>query len=45
MARAGRTYQEIAKNEMKAVIMSTPAISDGVVIVRTLDHVYGIGEK
>jgi outer membrane protein assembly factor BamB len=45
VARAGRTYQEIAKNEMKAVIMSTPAISDGVVIVRTLDHVYGIGEK
>ncbi len=27
------------------VIMSTPAISDGVLIVRTLDHVYGIGEK
>jgi hypothetical protein len=25
--------------------MSTPAISDGVVIVRTLNHVYGIGEK
>jgi outer membrane protein assembly factor BamB len=45
VARAGRTYQEIAKNEMKDVIMSTPAISDGVVIVRTLNHVYGIGEK
>ena len=45
MARAGRTYQEIAKNEMKEVIMSTPAISDGVMIVRTLGHVYGIGQK
>jgi outer membrane protein assembly factor BamB len=45
VARAGRTYQEIAKNEMKEVIMSTPAISDGVVIVRTLNHVYGIGQK
>ena len=45
VARAGRTYQEIAKNEMKEVIMSTPAISDGVVIVRTLGHVYGIGPK
>jgi len=45
VVRAGRTYQEIAKNEMKAVIMSTPAISDGVLIVRTLDHVYGIGPK
>ena len=45
VARAGRTYQEIAKNEMKEVIMSTPAISDGVVVVRTLGHVYGIGQK
>ena len=45
VARAGRTYQELAKNEMKEMIMSTPAISDGVIIVRTLNHVYGIGEK
>jgi PQQ-like domain/Ankyrin repeats (many copies) len=45
VARAGRTYQEIAKNEMKEVIMSTPAISDRFIIVRTLGHVYGIGER
>ena len=45
VARAGRTYQEIAKNEMKEVIMSTPAISGGVIVVRTLNHVYGIGQK
>ena len=45
VVRAGRTYQEIAKNEMKEVIMSTPAISDGVMVVRTLNHVYGIGQK
>lgn len=44
VARAGRTYQELAKNQMKEVIMSTPAISDGFIIVRTLGHVYGIGE-
>ncbi|CAN5851790.1 hypothetical protein BH18ACI5_BH18ACI5_01900 [soil metagenome] len=44
VARAGRTYQELAKNSMKEIIMSTPAISDGVVIVRTLNHVYGIGQ-
>ncbi|HMF61024.1 MAG TPA: PQQ-binding-like beta-propeller repeat protein, partial [Vicinamibacterales bacterium] len=42
---AGRKYEEIAKNSMKEVIMSTPAISDGLIIVRTLGHVYGIGEK
>jgi len=27
------------------VIMSTPAISDGVMVVRRLGHVYGIGQK
>jgi outer membrane protein assembly factor BamB len=45
VVKAGRTFQEIAKNEMKEVVMSTPAISDGVLIVRTLGHVYGLGEK
>jgi hypothetical protein len=44
VARAGRKYEEIAKNQMKEVIMSTPAISDGLVVVRTIGHVYGIGE-
>ena len=45
VVRAGRTFEELATNEMKEVIMSTPAISDGVIVVRTLEHVYGIGEK
>jgi Ankyrin repeats (3 copies)/PQQ-like domain len=44
VARAGRQYEELAKNSMKEVIMSTPAISDGLIVVRTLGHVYGIGE-
>jgi hypothetical protein len=26
------------------VIMATPAISDGLIVVRTLGHVYGIGQ-
>ena len=42
VARAGRRYEELAKNQMKEVIMSTPAISDGLIVVRTLGHVYGI---
>ncbi len=45
VVRAGRTFQELAKNEMKEVILSTPAISDGLIVIRTLDHVYAIGEK
>jgi outer membrane protein assembly factor BamB len=45
VARAGTKYEEISKNPMKEVIMSTPAISGGVFIVRTLGHVYGIAEN
>ena len=45
VVRAGRRYEEIAKNSMKEVIMSTPAISDGTIVMRTLGHVYGIGSK
>jgi outer membrane protein assembly factor BamB len=33
----------VAKNDMKEVIMATPAISDGLIVVRTLGHLYGIG--
>ena len=35
---------QIAKNDMKEVIMATPAISDGLIIMRTLGHLYGIGQ-
>ena len=40
-AAAGLT--QVAKNDMKEVIMATPAISDGLIVVRTLGHLYGIG--
>ncbi|MBA2305318.1 MAG: PQQ-binding-like beta-propeller repeat protein, partial [Acidobacteria bacterium] len=45
VVRAGPKYEELAKNQMKEVIMSTPAISDGLIVIRTLGHVYGIGGK
>ena len=38
------TLDPIAKNQMKEVIMATPAISDGLIVVRTLGHLYGIGK-
>ena len=44
VVRAGAEYEELARNEMDEVCMSTPAISDGVLIVRTRKHVYGLGE-
>ena len=42
VVRSGRTYEELAKNEMKEVIVGTPAVSDGFIIIRTLGHVYGV---
>jgi outer membrane protein assembly factor BamB len=44
VVRAGRSYEELAKNELKEVVMGTPAISDGVLVIRTLGRVYGIGQ-
>ena len=42
--QAGRQYVELAKNPMNEVIMASPAISDGLIIIRTLGHVWGIGQ-
>ncbi len=41
---AGPGLTQIAKNDMKEVIMATPAIADGLIVVRTLGHLYGIGQ-
>ncbi|MBI4474902.1 MAG: PQQ-binding-like beta-propeller repeat protein [Acidobacteria bacterium] len=42
--KAGREYIQLAKHEMNEVIMATPALSNGVIVIRTLHHVYGIGQ-
>jgi outer membrane protein assembly factor BamB len=41
--QAGREYVELAKNPMAEIMMASPAISNGLVIIRTLGHVWGIG--
>ncbi|HEX4997848.1 MAG TPA: PQQ-binding-like beta-propeller repeat protein [Terriglobia bacterium] len=43
--RAGRTYEEITRNAMPDPITATPAISDGLLVIRTIRSVYGIGSK
>jgi hypothetical protein len=35
---------QIAKNDIKEVIMGTPAISDGLIVIRTMGHLYGVGQ-
>jgi outer membrane protein assembly factor BamB len=44
VVRAGREYVELGKYPMNEVIMASPAISDGLLIIRTLGHVWAIGK-
>jgi outer membrane protein assembly factor BamB len=42
--RAGPRFELLAKNEMDEIVMASPAISDGLLVVRTLAHVVGLAE-
>jgi len=43
--RAGRKYEEVAVNDMKESVTASPAISDGVLFVRTRTRLYALGSK
>ena len=45
VVRAGADYQLLAKNSVDGTVLSTPAASDGLLVIRTLTHVYGISEQ
>ena len=40
--RAGPEYELLATNVMDEVVMATPALSDGLMVVRTTGHVVGL---
>jgi outer membrane protein assembly factor BamB len=42
--RAGPEYELLATNVMDEVVMATPAISNGLMVVRTLGHLVGLAE-
>lgn len=42
VVRAGPKYELLATNTMADVCMATPAISDGIIIIRTRSYVYGV---
>jgi outer membrane protein assembly factor BamB len=42
--RAGAERAQLARNDMGEVVMATPAISDGLLVVRTLGHLVGLTE-
>jgi outer membrane protein assembly factor BamB len=44
VVKAGPKYELLAKNPVGEVMMATPAISDGLVIVRTVSNLYAFGE-
>ena len=41
--QAGREYLELGKYPMNEVVMASPAISNGLLLVRTLGHVWAVG--
>jgi len=45
VVKAGPTYELLATNTMGEVCIATPAVSDGMLFLRTMKHVIGIGEK
>jgi len=42
VVEAGPEYRLLAKNRVEGVVLSTPAASDGLLVIRTLERVYGI---
>jgi outer membrane protein assembly factor BamB len=44
VVKAGPKFQMLAVNPMGDVCMATPAISDGMIYVRTVHYLYGIGQ-
>ena len=45
VVKTGPKYELLAQNPVGEVMMATPALSDGVWIVRTVSHLYAFGEK
>jgi outer membrane protein assembly factor BamB len=44
VVKAGPKYELLATNAVGEVMMATPAISDGLVIVRSVNHLFAFGE-
>jgi outer membrane protein assembly factor BamB len=45
VVKAGPKYELLSMNPVGEVIMATPAISGGMLFIRTQHHVFGIAEK
>jgi outer membrane protein assembly factor BamB len=45
VVKAGPTYELLATNPVGEVVMATPAISNGTIIIRGVKHVMAVGQK
>jgi outer membrane protein assembly factor BamB len=43
--RAGPTFEVVAENAFDEFVLSSPAISDGQIFIRTSANLYAIGER
>ncbi len=44
VVKAGKTYEQVAKNDMGERLMSSPALSEGVLYIRAQNHLFAIGK-
>lgn len=44
VVQTGTTYRHLATNPMGEVCLATPAIADDMIIIRTRNHLFGIGQ-
>lgn len=42
---AGPKFEVLAENPLNDYVLSSPAISDGKIFIRTAQHLYAIGKK
>lgn len=45
VVKAGREFAHIATNSMGELLMATPALSEGVMYVRAVSHLFAIGVR
>ena len=43
VVKAGPKYELLAQNSVGEVVMATPAMSDGLLLIRTMQHVLAVG--
>ncbi len=45
VVRAGEKFEVLAENDLKEYTLSSPAISDGQLFLRTANHLYAVGKR